>query len=166
MAQALFITRNDLVKYTSMNGSVDTDNFIQYIKIAQDTHIYNYLGTDLYNKISADVDAGTLTGNYETLVETYIKPMLVHYAMVEYLPFAAYTVANRGIYKHSSENSESVSKTEVDYMVEKERAIAMNYTDKFLRYICNNQTLFPEYSSNTDGDKPPLKQNNYFGWVL
>jgi hypothetical protein len=76
MAEALLITRSDLVRFTTVNGNVDTDKFIQYIKIAQDIHIQNYLGTDLLNKIKADIIATTLTGNYETLVETYIKPML------------------------------------------------------------------------------------------
>ena len=47
MAEALLITRQDVVKFTAMNGNVDTDNFIQYVKIAQDIHIQNYLGTDL-----------------------------------------------------------------------------------------------------------------------
>ena len=42
MAEALLITRNDVVKFTAMNGNVDTDNFIQYVKIAQDIHIQNY----------------------------------------------------------------------------------------------------------------------------
>ena len=37
MAQALFVTREDIVKYTVMNGNVDTDKFIQFVKIAQDT---------------------------------------------------------------------------------------------------------------------------------
>ena len=36
MAEALLITRKDVVKFTAMNGNVDTDKFIQYIKIAQD----------------------------------------------------------------------------------------------------------------------------------
>ena len=35
MAQALLVSRKDIVKFTAMNGSVDTDKFIQYIKIAQ-----------------------------------------------------------------------------------------------------------------------------------
>jgi len=51
MAEALLITRDDLVRFTSVNGNVDTDKFIQYIKIAQDIHIQNYLGTELLNKI-------------------------------------------------------------------------------------------------------------------
>ena len=51
MAEALLITRSDLVRFTTVNGNVDTDKFIQYIKIAQDIHIQNYLGTDLLYKI-------------------------------------------------------------------------------------------------------------------
>ena len=119
MAQALFVTRKDLVKFTSVSGGVDTDKFIQYIKIAQDIHIQNFLGTDLFNKISADIVADTLTGDYLSLVTDHVKPMLIHWAMVEFLPFSAYTIANKGVYKNTSENADSVTKEEVDFLVEK-----------------------------------------------
>ena len=83
MATALFIKREDLVRNSIIDGNVDTDKFIQFIKIAQQMHIQNYLGTDLYNKISADIIAGTLSGDYLTLVNDYIQPMLIHFAMVD-----------------------------------------------------------------------------------
>jgi len=164
--KALFITNKDLKRFSVLDGSVDADKFIQYIDIAQDIHIQNYLGTDLYEKIQSDIIADTLTGNYLTLVNTYIKPMLIHWSMVEYLPFAAYTVANKGVYKHSSENSETVDKNEVDFLVEKERNIAQNYTRRFIDHMCFNNDLFPEYTSNTDEDIRPDKQSNFGGWVL
>lgn len=166
MAEALLITRTDLVKFTAMNGNVDTDKFIQYIKIAQDIHIQGYLGTDLLQKIQADIVASTLSGDYLTLVETYIKPMLIHWAMVEYMPFAAYTIANKGVYKHSSENSENVDKIEVDFLIEKERKIAEHYTQRFIDYICFNQSKFPEYNTNSNGDMYPNTDTNFSGWVL
>jgi hypothetical protein len=72
MATALFISRTDLVKNTILDGNVDTDKFIQFIKISQQIDIQNYLGTDLYNKISNDIIAGTLSGNYLSLVEDYV----------------------------------------------------------------------------------------------
>jgi hypothetical protein len=166
MAEALLITRTDLVKFTSMNGNVDTDKFIQYIKIAQDIHIQGYLGTDLLEKIKADIVASTLTGDYLTLVETYIKPMLIHWAMVEYMPFAAYTIANKGVYKHSSENAENVDKIEVDFLIEKERKIAEHYTQRFIDYMCFNQSKFPEYNTNSNGDMYPNTDTNFSGWVI
>ena len=167
MAEAILITRKDVVKFTAMNGAVDTDKFIQYIKIAQDVHVQNYLGTDLLESIQAKIIAGTLTGDYLSLVTDYVKPLLCHWAMVEYLPFAAYTIANKGVYKHSSENAENVSKEEVDFLVEKERTTAQYYTDRFIDYMSfNASTKFPEYYSNNNEDIFPDKDANFSGWVL
>ena len=115
MAKALFISRTDLVKNSILDGNIDTDKFIQFIKIAQEIHIQNYLGSKLYDKIESDILNDTLNGDYLELVKNYIQPMLIHYAMVDYLPFAAYKVKNGGVFKHISENAESVNKNEVDF---------------------------------------------------
>ena len=166
MAQALLISRKDIVKFTAMNGNVDTDKFIQFIKIAQDIHIQNYLGSDLLNKIEADIIASTLTGSYLNLVTDYVKPMLIHWAMVEYLPFAAYTLANKGVFKHSSENATNVDKDEIDFLIEKERNLAQYYTDRFISYMSFNNDSFPEYNSNSNEDVYPDKDASFEGWVL
>jgi hypothetical protein len=166
MAQALLITDTDLKKFTATNGNVDVDKFVQFIKIAQDIHIQNYLGTKLLEKIESDIIAGTLSGNYLSLVNTYVKPMLIHWAMVEYLPFAAYTIANKGVYKHSSENSQNVDKNEVDFLTEKERSIAQHYTERFINYMCFNNNLFPEYNNNSNDDMYPDRMNNYTSWYI
>ena len=164
--QALFITREDIVKFTAMNGNVDTDKFIASIKIAQDIHIQNYLGTKLFNKINDDIVAGTLASPYTTLLSKYIKPMVIHFAMVEYLPFAAYTIANKGVYKHNSENSINAEKNEIDFLVEKERNIAEHYTKRFIDFMSYNQASFPEYYLNSNGDMFPDSDSSFTGWVL
>ena len=170
MAQALLITREDIVKKTALNGNVDTDLFIQFVKIAQDTHIQNYLGTDLLEKLQSLISAGTLddavNADYKSLLITYVKPMLIHWGMVEYLPFAAYSVANKGVFKHLSENSTNAEKFEVDFLVEKQRDIAQHYTQRFIDYICFNTATFPEYNSNTNGDMYPDSDTNFGGWVI
>jgi len=166
MAEALLISRNDIVKFTALNGNIDTDKFIQFISIAQDIHIQNYLGTDLLNKIKTDIINNTLINPYLSLLTTYVKPMLIHWAMVEYLPYAAYTIANKGVFKHTSENATSVEKKEVDFLVEKERMIAQNYTERFINYINFNNSLFPEYSTNSNADVFPSTQNNFTGWYI
>jgi hypothetical protein len=166
MAEALLITRTDIVKFTAVNGNVDTDKFIQFVKIAQDVHVQSILGTDLLNRIIAEKVASTLSGNYLSLLTNYVKPMLIHWAMVEYLPFAAYTIANKGVYKHESENSTTVDKVEVDFLIEKQRQIAQHYTQRFVDYMSFNMNLFPEYNSNSNGDMYPRTDNNFLGWVL
>jgi hypothetical protein len=167
MATALFITREDLVRNTALGGNVDTDKFVQFIKIAQQIHIQNFLGTQLYNKISTDILASTLSGDYLDLVNDYVQPMLIHYAMVEYLPWAAYTIANKGVYKHSSENAQNVDKEEVDFLVGKEQKIADYYSRRFLDYMSfNAASKFPEYYTNSNDDVWPEKDSYFSSWVL
>jgi len=166
MATALFVSRDEIIKFTALNGNIDTDNFLQWVKVAQDIHIQSYLGTRLFKKINDDLVSGTLSGNYLSLTNVYIKPMLIHWSMVEYLPFAAYTISNKGVYKHNSETSDTVNKDEIDFLVEKERSIAENYSRRFIDYMSFNQSLFPEYNTNSNADVYPTKESDFNGWVL
>jgi len=166
MAKALLIQRDDLITFTNMNGNIDTDKFIQYVAIAQDIHAQRYLGTDLLEKIQADIIGATLAGNYLTLVNDWVKPMLIHWTMVEYLPMGSVTVANGGAFRHTPENATPLDKSEVDSLVSQERDFAVYYSKRLIDYLCANNTLFPEYSSNTNEDVDPSTNTNFASWVL
>ncbi len=167
MATPLFIKRSDIVKNTALSGNVDPDKFLQFVKLAQEIHIQDFLGTDLYDKISNDIIASTLSGDYLDLVNEYVQPMLIHYAMAEYLPFAAYTISNGGVFKHNSENATQPQKEEIDVLITKERDYAEYYTNRFIEYMSfNASSKFPEYYSNNNEDIYPDKENYYQGWVL
>ena len=170
MATALFINRTDLVRNSIIDGNVDTDKYIQFIKLAQEIHIQNYMGTELYNQISTMVGDGTIddVGNakFKTLLNDYISPMLIWFAQVDYIPFAAYQIKNGGIFKHTSETAETVSKNEVDYLVEKARTNAEWYSRRFIDYMSFNQSSFPKYTSNSNEDINPSYDATFNGWVL
>ena len=166
MAQALLITINDIKRYSNLSGNLDEDKIIQFVKIAQDVHLQQFLGTDLLNRLEAGVIAGDLTANETSLINNYIKDMLIHWTLVEYLPHAAYDISNRGLFKNTSETGETLSKNEVDFMIEKQRDTAENYTRRFIDYICNNSSTFPEYNTNSNGDVHPITKSNFSGWVL
>lgn len=168
--KAIFITANDLKRYSVLNGNVDNDKFMQFIEIAQDIHIQNFLGTDLYEKFQDLILQNTINDNanlkYKNLLNDYVKAMTIHWALVEFMPRAAYTIANGGVYKHTSETSESVNKNEVDFLTEKQRNTAQHYTKRFIDFMCFNSANFPEYNSNSDGDMYPDKKSNFTGWVI
>jgi len=166
MAQVLFIKVQDLKKNTILDGNVDVDKLLPYIKLAQEIHIQNFLGTKLYEALETKITGDTLTGDYLTLVNNYIQPALIHFAMMDYLPFAAYQVKNAGVFKHISENAESVTKNEVDYLVNKEREFAEYYIRRMIDYLSFNNNLFPEYNQNSNEDVYPDKDNLFNGWVL
>jgi hypothetical protein len=170
MAYALLISTEDIKRFTISNGNLDADDFIEYIKISQDITIQNYLGSKLYQKLQTlilnnDINQAGFV-DYKNLLTIYVKPMLIHWAMVYYLPFAAYTLNNKGLFKHTSENATNVDKVEVDFLVEKERDIAESYTQRFIDFMSFNQTTYPEYYSNSNSDVNPDTDNFYAGWQI
>ena len=168
--KAIFITTEDIKRYSILDGNVDNDKFSQFVEIAQDIHVQEYLGTDLYEKIQSLILANTIddvaNADYKTLLESYIKPMHIRWASVELLPYLAYTVSNGGIYKHSSENSESVNINEVNLLTERSRSTAQFYTRRLISFLCDNSTTYPEYNTNSNGDIYPTRDSNYTGWVI
>jgi len=167
MSKALFVTRHDISVFTAANGNVDNDKLLPRILIAQDIHIQNYLGTDLYNKIQADIVGSSLADPYLSLLNDYIKPMLLHWSMVEYLPYAGVNIANGGIYTKNPENSTALSKEHVDSLIERSRTTAQFYTNRFIDFMQNNAAgLIPEYYSNSQEDMYPDDVADFGGWVL
>ena len=171
MATTLFINRTDLVKNTILNGNVDTDVFINFIKIAQQMHVQQYLGTQLYNKITSLINAGTMTEilnpNYYLLLVEYIQPILIHFSMTYYLPFANFKITNGGVFKHKSDSSDSVSGEELELLVQKHRTFADFYAKRFVDYAnFYATTLFPEYWLNKNNDIYPDSQTNPCNWLL
>lgn len=167
MAQdVLFVTKDDVVRFTSMNGNVDVDKYLMYVKQAQDLDVQILLGTKLFDKLKNDIIAGTLADPYLTLLEDKIKPIVLHYTMVQYLPWAPYVIGNNGVFKRTQENGQVVDKDELFQMIEKERSTAQHYAERFIDFMCFNQSDFPEYNSNVNDDIYPTQKNYFNGWVV
>ena len=169
--KALFITSEELKKKSIIGGNVDADKFVQFIEVAQDTHIQNYLGTKLYVKLQSLIINNTIgdaeNSNYKLLLEDYVASMLVWYAQADYYAFAPFQVSNGGIFKHRSENSDSPDIKEVHMLVSRCKDTAEFYTRRFQDYMCHNDELFPEYSLIEDEEGMyPDKQNRFSDWVL
>ena len=58
--KALFITLNDLKRKSIISGNTDDDKLIQFVEVAQDLHIQNYLGGNLYDKLQDLILTNTL----------------------------------------------------------------------------------------------------------
>ena len=164
--KALFITLKELKRKSIFDGNLDADKIIQFIEVAQDTEIQTYLGTKLYDKLQADIIADSLTGNYQTLVNDYIKPMLIWYTQAAFIPYAAYQISNGGIYKHNSENSTAVDQSEINALASHATETAEFYTQRFMDHMNYNSNLYPEYISNQNDGMYPEKDVNFTGWVL
>jgi hypothetical protein len=168
MATVLFINRTDLIRNSIMDGNVDTDKFIQFIKLSQEIDIQQILGTKMYDGLTAAIPNidNAANARWKTVLDDYVVPMLIWYAQAAYFPFAAYQVKNGGVFKHTSENAQSVDKNEIDFLVEKARTNAEWYSRRFIDFMSFNQTTYPEYTNNINDDIYPSNDATFNGWVL
>jgi len=159
----LFISENKLKDSTAIGGNVDVEFMLPYIRVAQKKYIETKLGTDLFVKLQADITASSLSGVYETLVNDYIQDALVHWGFYECIPFLRYKVMNNNIVQKTSETSENLTDSEAQSLREEVRNTAEFYTERLIDYIRHNNSLYPEYTSNTGADVSPDKNAYYSG---
>jgi len=168
MSYALFITRNDVIKNTPLQGAIDADKLLPFIRTAQDKYILNLLGTVLFDKLQADITASTpFTGRYEELVEDYVKPTLIWYACVEYIPFSGISFKSEGSFKHQSEQSVSPGKNEIDYLLSKALNNADYYSTRMQNFLVAYSYDIPEYLASVGNATQvyPDMTNQYFGGI-
>jgi hypothetical protein len=159
----IILDNESIKRFSPISGALDDDKLTTYVEVAQDIHLQSYLGTQLYDAIQAHAIADTMPQDYTDLINNYIKPMLMRWTLVEFIPFAPYNVSNKGVFKGVSENSEVVSKAEVDVMVEKYEALALHYTKRLVDYLCDKSELFPEYDDNIGSDMRPSRDLPSYG---
>lgn len=169
--KALFITVKELKEKSIINGVLDSNKVTQFIEVAQDVHVQNYLGGVLYKKLMSLLIDGTINdaenSDYKTLWIDYVKPMSIWFTQATYLPYSMYQVGNGGVFKYRSENGDAVDKSELDFLIQKTRDTADYYARRFTDYICMNSSLFAEYTSSHQGEVYPDKDVNFTGgWYI
>lgn len=167
MSVALFISLDELRKSTAISGNIDADKLVPSLRTAQLIELEDILGTDLYNKMSADIIADTLTGDYLTLKQNYIHDFLIHTALYFYLPFATFQITNGGVSKwDGGENHTTIGVEDLTLLINKEKQYAETFKKRLQRHLCSNTTLYPELSTNTGEKISPNKKNNLGGWYM
>ena len=165
MAYVLFITEAKRKDSTAINLNVDPEILLPYVLQAQRIYIETKLGTTLYEKLESLITAGTIgnVGNeaYKTLVDEYIGDCLPSWAFHMCIPYLRFKTENGNIYSKTSETGTALSTEEAQHLREEVRNNAEYFTERMIKYITNNITLFPEYNTNSGADISP-DQNAYY----
>ena len=170
MSYVLFISEAKLKDSTAINLNVDNEIILPYLRQSQKLYVETKLGTDLNNKLKDLIVAGTVgaVGNeaYKTLLDDYIGDMLPNWALYHCIPFLRFKVENGNIYSKTSETGTALTTEESQHLREEIRNTAEYYTERMIDYICNNNSLFPEYNTNTGADVDPDRNAYYNGMNL
>ena len=170
MAYALFITRNDIIKNTPLQGAIDADALLPFVRTAQDKYLKNLLGTVLFGYIQAQIVAGTydtLSVYYQDLLNDHIKNTLIWYSAVEYIPFSSVQFKSNGAVKQQSEQGIAPSKSEVDYLKQQAQTNADYYALRLQNYLIAYSNNIPQYLQSIGNQTQiyPDQSNQYFSGV-
>ena len=170
MSYVLFISEEKLKDSTAINLNVDVNLLLPYVRQAQKLYVETKIGTDLSDKLKSLITLGTLSlpinVNYKTLVDDYIGDMLPNWAFYHAIPFLRFKIENGNIYSKTSETGNALSTEESQHLREEVSNTAQYYTERLIDYLCNNSSLFPEYSTNSGSDVNPDSNAYYNGMNL
>ena len=170
MPIALFITRNDIIKNSPLQGAIDADALLPFMSTAQVKYIKNLIGTVLYEYLQAQIVAGTvgnLSAAYQDLLDEHIKPTLIWYTCVEYIPFSSIQFKSNGAVKQASEQGTAPSKTEIDYLKQQAQTNADYYALRLQNYLISYSNSIPQYLESVGNQTQiyPDMTNQFFGGI-
>jgi hypothetical protein len=170
MSYALFINRNDIIKNTPLQGAIDADALLPFMRTAQDKYLKNLLGTVLFDYLQDQITAGTvssLSSYYQDLLDDHIKLTLMWYACVEYIPFSSVQFKSNGAVKQQSEQGIAPAKSEIDYLLNKALNNADYYALRLQNYLIAYSNNIPQYLETVGNQTQiyPDQSNQYFGGI-
>ncbi|MFN9518313.1 MAG: hypothetical protein ACK574_01090 [Bacteroidota bacterium] len=83
MAKVLFLSEATLKAESILQDNVDMKVVSPTIYDVQQYYILPILGTSLYNDVVSQVQSGTVSAAYQTLLDTYIQPTMIWYCRYE-----------------------------------------------------------------------------------
>ena len=153
----LFISVQSIKDRTGLHANVEEKLVLPEIKTAQDMYILPALGSALYNELQTAVDANTYTQLQTTLLDDYIVDCLIYFVMSELPQGLSYQFYNKGLIRKTGENQESPSMQDMIDVANRYRARAEFYKQRLIKYLKQNNALYPNYlnfGSGIDSIKP------------
>ena len=159
------VVRDNSNIHENVEGSIIKVSMLR----TQDLYFESVLGTPLFKKILADIKANTLTGDYETLMDSYILPM--YFAYVEYMviPHVLTQIRNKTVGTSNDSDIQSTSEDGMNYLREKALIVAKKYETRLYNYLCDDAgVMFPEFTqaiTDLEEVKPQSGMTGSFGYV-
>jgi hypothetical protein len=144
-ANILFISVETIKDRSGLHNNVDEKLILPEIKTCQDMYILPALGTSLYERLQDGVNCGNLNCDEKALLDNYIVDCLINYVLSELPQGLSYQFYNKGLVRKSSDNTELPSMQDMIDIANRYKARAEFYKQRLIKYLKQNQTLYPEY---------------------
>jgi len=164
----LFISVDTIKDRSGLHLNVDEKLVKGEIKAVQDMYILPALGTALYDRLQAGINANDLTQLEINLLNNYIVDTLVNFTLAELPQGLSFQFYNKGLLRKGGENFENPSMQDMIDIANRYRARAEFYKQRLIKYLRQNIVDFPLYSnygSGIDAIKPERDAYNSTIWL-
>jgi hypothetical protein len=145
----LFISETLFKERTGASNAIDGKQIFPMIKVAGDIHIQPALGSTLYNRLLAGIEADNLSNDEKYLIDYYITDCIVWYTM-SMLPITmGYQLFSKGFLQKTSEESQTPSRSDLELIEQKYQSMAEFYKSRLIAYLQENHTKFSQYLNST-----------------
>ena len=158
MAIALFASEQYLKAYTPIGGLVEFSEIEPSLHLAQDSWIQDILGSNFYVYLQEQYRDQQLNPD-ETILVSLIKPALAFRVAATMLPFLHMQMKNKGVLTQSGDYSQPIDLDALKYLRNELQNGAEFYSVRLSRFLCENRSLFPEYTTDNEYDMRPHSGN-------
>lgn len=166
MTEKYLITQDDITIFRP-TAELDEARIRPHIREAQDLDLKPVLNNALYYDFISkfDVESDVSYSKYQDLLKgkvwTYngnpeefkgIVPMLCYYSLARYVELNPFHVTRTGVVKKVVNQSEAATQEEIRIICNGLRSAAMSYQNDVIRFLEQNPTDYPLYSSGGASD--------------
>lgn len=160
MASAIFCSETWLKNNTPLPSNIDVKEIYPFQKLAQEKYGRSVFGDALYERLVSGVVNSNLTADETTLLEKF-RFALGFYILFEAMPFLQTKIKNIGIVSTADDKQTNASRQDFKDLRNDILGNAEYYLNRVKVYLCNNVSLYPEYTA-TNEDINPSHGTPYF----
>lgn len=149
--------------YSPIPENYDITELLPFFPVAEELWVKDLLGVSLYDELLQQVNDNEVTELNSTLL-LKVYPYLSYAIVFEALPFVSYHLSAVGITKGKSENSDSVSINDVNFISSSIRntlELMKKYLKKFLE---DHKDLYPLYAGSGEPCECTHTDNDNLIW--
>lgn len=161
--QRILMDEAYLKEYSLLPTNYSIDEIWNFIPIAEQLHIVPLIGQDMYNELLDQVEKNEVTPENASLL-LQIYPFEGLAIMEVAMPYIAFHITETGITKGKSENSESVSTNDINYITNYVRSQMKPYKEKLEKFIHSNKELYPLIPDSEPCCKQQTNNNRVYGF--
>ncbi len=168
MAKVQFISETKVKDNSFINGNVDDKVLVPVIMDCQIDYILPIIGSGIYNELSSQITANSLTALNTTLLQDYIQPCLIKYVEMDIPIFLNFKYTNANMGKKNTDESVPMSLGEIKRVMDKCRTQAEMRGERITKFLKANYVDYPKYTNpgSSIDTVHPIRNNFTCGMYL